>query len=58
MLTSVAEAVDSQLGQIGDQWAADATMNLLKRVRGELAGQLERVDGLVVGLEGDGPEAA
>ncbi len=58
VLTSVA-AVDSQLGQIGDQWPADTVMDLLNRIHADLAGQVERVDGLLVGLEGDGePEDA
>ena len=46
-------AVDSQLGQIGDQWPASTTVALLMRIRGDLAGQMARVDALVAGLEGD-----
>ncbi len=53
-------AVDSQLGQIGDQWPASTAVALLARVRGDLAGQIERIDALVAGPEGDDdePEAA
>ena len=51
-------AVDSQLGQIGDQWPADTAVALLMRVRGDLAGQIERVDALVAGIEGDEPDDA
>ena len=58
-IVSVMAAVDSQLQQIGDQWPADTVMDLLMRVRGDLAGQVERIDTLVAGLEGDdGLEAA
>ncbi len=53
MITSVLAAVDSQLGQIGDQWPASTAMDLLNRIRGELVEQIERVDALVAGLERD-----
>ena len=58
--TSLGAAVDSQLGQIGDQWPASTAVALLARVRGDLAGQIERIDALVAGPEGDDdePEAA
>ncbi len=36
-----------------DQWPASTAVALLARVRGDFAGQIERIDALVAGLEAD-----
>ncbi len=47
------------MGQIGDQWPADTATDLLLRIRNDLAGQIERIDGLVAAeVGGEEPEAA
>ena len=59
VIVAIAQAVDSQLQQIGDQWPTVTVTDLLMRVRNDLAGQIERIDALVAGLDGDdGPYEA